>query len=190
MLDSLHRFARLLLALLAPLALFSVLLGGAGNVRAAEEFLDPAIAFRFEARMLDAQTAEVRYRIADGYYMYRERFAFRANGVKLGTPQIPPGKVKFDETFQKDVETYKGELVIRIPVEGGGPFTLTAQSQGCADAGLCYPPQEHSAQLAAGSGTAAPALPIGANAAAMSTAPAVDMAPATPVQAATAAQPS
>ncbi|WP_292038454.1 protein-disulfide reductase DsbD [Massilia sp. UBA6681] len=199
MFHSLHRFARILLACLS---LFSILMAGAGSTRAADDFLDPAIAFRFEARMADPQTLEVRYQIAEGYYMYRERFAFRAAGAKLGTPEIPPGKVKYDETFQKDVETYKGELVIRIPVEGSGPFTLTAASQGCADAGLCYPPQEHSAQLSAGAGGTAPALPIGANAPQMSTAPlapapAMDAAPATPVQAppaeaapAAAAQPS
>ncbi len=199
MFHSLHRFARILLACLS---LFSIFMAGAGSARAADDFLDPAIAFRFEARMADSQTLEVRYQIAEGYYMYRERFAFRATGAKLGTPEIPPGKVKYDETFQKDVETYKGDLVIRIPVEGSGPFTLTAASQGCADAGLCYPPQEHSAQLSAGAGGAAPALPIGANAPQMSTAPlspapAMDAAPATPVQAppaqaapAVAAQPS
>ncbi|MFN3792295.1 protein-disulfide reductase DsbD [Massilia sp.] len=175
---------RLWLACTALLTFFVLL--HAGAARAEQEFLDPAIAFRFEARMAEPQTLEVRYRIADAYYMYRERFAFRADGVKLGTPEIPPGKVKYDETFQKDVETYKGEVVIRIPVQGSGPFTLTASSQGCADAGLCYPPQDHSARLSAGAGGAAPALPIGANASGMSTAlpsVAMDMAPATPVQA-------
>jgi thiol:disulfide interchange protein DsbD len=187
------------IALLA--ALFTVLtLLQPGMARAEQEFLDPAIAFRFDARMADAQTLEVRYQIAEGYYMYRERFAFRASGVKLGTPSIPPGKVKFDETFQKDVETYKGEVLIRIPVEGSGPFTLTASSQGCADAGLCYPPQEHSAQLAAGSGGAQPSLPIGAGAPQVSSAPLsstpqvdtpqTDTPPAAPVQASGAAQPS
>lgn len=175
------------------LLLACLLLGFAPQARAADDFLDPAIAFRFEARMADPQTVEVRYQIADGYYMYRERFAFRAAGAKLGTAEIPPGKVKYDETFQKDVETHKGELVIRIPVEGSGPFTFTASSQGCADAGLCYPPQEHSARLSAGGGAqAAPALPIGANAPQMSTGPlssqpAMDTAPApssaAPVQA-------
>ncbi|MCS0595338.1 protein-disulfide reductase DsbD [Massilia agri] len=177
---------------LACLTLFATLLL-AGGARAADDFLDPAIAFRFEARMADPQTVEVRYQIADGYYMYRERFAFRAAGAKLGMAEIPPGKVKYDETFQKDVETHKGELIIRIPVEGSGPFTFTASSQGCADAGLCYPPQEHSARLDAGGGApAAPALPIGANAPHMSTGPlssqpAMDTAPApapaAPVQA-------
>jgi thiol:disulfide interchange protein DsbD len=132
---------------------------------AAEEFLDPAIAFKFEARMADPQTAEVTYTIAPKYYMYRERFAFRSSNpaVKLGTPAIPPGTVKYDQTFEKDVETYKGTLTIRIPVEGDGAFTLTATGQGCADAGLCYPPQDHTASLSAGEGgAAAPALPIGA----------------------------
>ncbi|MEH6436409.1 protein-disulfide reductase DsbD [Massilia sp. DD77] len=136
----------------------------AAPARAEEDFLDPSLAFRFAARMADPQTLEVTYQIADGYYMYRERFGFKASGATLGAPQIPPGKVKFDETFQKEVETYKGTLTIRIPVEGGGSFTLAATSQGCADAGLCYPPQEHTASLNAGAAGAAqaPPLPIGA----------------------------
>ncbi|NNG23977.1 protein-disulfide reductase DsbD [Telluria aromaticivorans] len=175
------------------LFLASLLLFTAAGARAADNFLDPAIAFRFDARMADPKTVEVRYQIAEGYYMYRERFAFRATGATLGAPEIPPGKVKYDETFQKDVETHKNELLIRIPVEGSGPFTLTAISQGCADAGLCYPPQEHSAQLAAAGGTPAlPALPIGANAPPVSTSPlspqpAMETAPAKPVAAPAAA---
>ena len=56
--------------------------------------LEPEQAFRFSARVLDASTIEVRYQIANGYYLYRERFAFAAEpaGVKLGTAQIPQGK--------------------------------------------------------------------------------------------------
>ena len=173
----------------ACLTLFAALvLLTAGAARAEEEFLDPALAFRFAARMADPQTLEVTYRIADGYYMYRERFGFKADGAALGTPQIPPGKVKYDPTFEKDVETYKGLLTIRIPVEGSGSFTLTATSQGCADAGLCYPPQQHTASLGAGAGGAAsgaPPLPIGAaagqgpaNSVPLSSTPAADSAPA------------
>lgn len=193
MLSMLFRLSRWLLQ--ASMILFALyVLLGTGSARAADDFLDPAIAFRFDARMADPHTLEVRYQIAEGYYMYRERFAFRADGARLGTPVIPPGKVKYDETFQKDVETHKGELLIRIPVEGSGPFTLVAGSQGCADAGLCYPPQEHSARLSAGSGAGAvPPLPIGAGAgqmasAPLSSAPAMDMAPASPAQAPAAAQ--
>ena len=153
-----------LAACLTLFAFFTLFAAAPG--RAAEEFLDPAVAFKFEARMADPQTAEVTFTIAPAYYMYRERFAFKSSNpaVKLGTPAIPPGTVKYDQTFEKDVETYKGALTIRIPVEGDGAFTLTATSQGCADAGLCYPPQEASLQLAAGGAASVPALPIGANA--------------------------
>jgi thiol:disulfide interchange protein DsbD len=87
----------------------------------------------------------VRYKVADGYYMYRERFAFAVkNGTAtLGDPQLPAGKVHFDQTFNKDVETYRGELVIRIPVkQASGPFDIAVTSQGCADQGICYPPME------------------------------------------------
>ena len=122
----------MLLALLAMLAGMAAL-----PAHAEEDYLEPELAFRFSSRMLDQKTIEVSYQIADGYYMYRERFAFRADGATLGEPVMPPGKVKFDETFQKDVETYRKVVVITIPVEAAGPFRLVATSQGCADNGLC-----------------------------------------------------
>ena len=135
-----------------------------------DDFLPPEQAFKFSARMVDPHTAEVSYAIADGYYMYRERFKFTASGAKLGEPQVPPGKVKFDETFNKDVETYHHSVAIRIPVQGEGPFTLTATGQGCADKGLCYPPQDASIRLVAAGGGAGQAqsqmsLPAGRQAA-------------------------
>jgi thiol:disulfide interchange protein DsbD len=119
-----------------------------------EDFLPPEQAFKFSAHMLDAHTVVVNYAIADGYYMYRERFRFTANGATLGEPAIPPGKIKYDDTFQKNVETYHDGVEIRIPVDAAGPFTLTATGQGCADKGLCYPPQEASVQLTPGAGGA------------------------------------
>ena len=115
---------------------------------AAEDFLPPEQAFRFEARALDERTVEVAYTVADGYYMYREQFRFAADGATLGSPEIPAGKVKFDETFQKDVETHRGRVVIRLPVTAAPPaFTLRVTSQGCADAGLCYPPMQSVTQV-------------------------------------------
>jgi thioredoxin:protein disulfide reductase len=157
-----------------PLLLLLALLCALSPARADDDFLPPEQAFQFSARMQDARTAVVNYRIADGYYMYRERFKFAATGATLGEPAIPAGKVKFDETFQKDVETYHKGVEIRIPVQGNGPFTLHVTGQGCADKGLCYPPQDVSIQLAAGGGAAQPVLPIGADGAAdagQSTAP-------------------
>jgi len=161
---SLFRLREVRAHLVAALSLLFVVLAVLAVPGRAQDFLDPAVAFKFSARMDGERTAVVTYDIAPGYYMYRERFAFNARGAKLGAPQIPAGKVKFDETFGKDVETYHGSVTIRIPVEGSGQFTLNATSQGCADAGLCYPPQEHSAQLAAAGGAAPQArIPLGGN---------------------------
>jgi thiol:disulfide interchange protein DsbD len=118
--------------------------------RAADDFLDPEKAFQFSAKVLDDKTVQVRFIIADGYYMYREKFKFAAepDGVKLGGADIPKGKIKFDQTFQKDVESHRGELLIKLPVATAqGPFKLIVTSQGCADKGLCYPPMDSFAQV-------------------------------------------
>ncbi|MRW90826.1 protein-disulfide reductase DsbD, partial [Duganella sp. FT80W] len=152
------RFARFLAPLLALIALLLQ------PVRA-EDFLDPSEAFKFSARMVDGHTVSVTFQIADGYYMYRERFKFSAQGAKLGVPAIPPGKVHYDETFAKDVETYRKSVTITIPVEVNGPFTLLASGQGCSEKGLCYAPQDYKAPLV-GSGSvplpAASVTPAGA----------------------------
>ncbi|PLY43175.1 protein-disulfide reductase DsbD [Janthinobacterium sp. ROICE36] len=125
---------------------------GAGHARADDEFLDPELAFKFSARMQDPSTIAVTYVIADGYYMYHERFKFDAVGAKLGAPVYPAGKVKFDDTFQKNVETFRKTLTITIPVQAAGAFTLKATGQGCSDKGLCYAPQDASAQLVGSGG--------------------------------------
>jgi thiol:disulfide interchange protein DsbD len=108
---------------------------------AAEDYLPPEQAFQLSGRMVDAGTVELSYRIADGYYMYRDRFHFSAEGATLGEPQFPPGKRKYDDNFQKEVETYHQSVTARMPVSGAvDGFTVVAVSQGCADKGLCYPP--------------------------------------------------
>ncbi|MBB3222812.1 thiol:disulfide interchange protein DsbD [Massilia umbonata] len=113
------------------------------------------MAFQFSARMAGAATIEATWQIADGYYMYREQFGFKAAGAQLGAPIIPRGKVKFDETFNKEVETYRHRVTIRVPVEAAGAFTLTATGQGCSDKGLCYSPQDATARLSPAGGPAA-----------------------------------
>jgi thiol:disulfide interchange protein DsbD len=123
----------------------------AGFAWAEDDLLPPEQAFKFSARMLDDESIEVRYRIADGYYMYRDKFRFTAQpaSVVLGVAQFPTGKIKEDEFFGK-VETYRGELVLRVPVTaspGANEFKLQAVSQGCADAGVCYTPLKQTAQL-------------------------------------------
>jgi thiol:disulfide interchange protein DsbD len=117
-----------------------------------DEFLDPAVAFKPSARAIDGQTIELRFAIAEGYYLYRDkfRFAVEPSTVQLGTPLLPPGKEKHDETFG-NVEVYYHQALIRLPVERNrsGPLALTLKvtSQGCADAGICYPPQQQSLSL-------------------------------------------
>ena len=117
---------------------------------AAADYLEPEQAFQFSAALESPGQLTVRYQIADGYYMYRERFHFSAVGATLGNPAFPKGKVKFDETFKKEVETFRYEVVITIPVEHKGPFSLTATGQGCADAGLCYAPMDSEIKLGGG----------------------------------------
>lgn len=150
-----------LCVLLAPLA--AVLLVSSA-AQAADEFLPPQQAFRFAAYMVDGQTAEVRFDIAPGYYMYRERFAFEAGAALLGPPVFPAGDRHYDATFQKEMETYRGVLKLRIPVQAQGSLILKTTSQGCSDRGLCYPPMTSSAALfAAGAAGLAPqqAAPAG-----------------------------
>ena len=168
---------RQLLLWFATSLLLAMAILGTGHARADDEFLDPELAFKFSARMQDPSTIAVTYVIADGYYMYHERFKFDAVGAKLGTPVYPKGKVKFDETFQKNVETFRKTLTITIPVEAAGPFTLKAAGQGCSDKGLCYAPQDASAQLVGGGGgqSAAPGTGLPSKFA-LPAAPAVDTA--------------
>jgi thioredoxin:protein disulfide reductase len=125
-------------------AALMLLFGGAQLVHAADEFLDPNVAFKLAARAVDERTVELIFTVAPGYYLYRDQFKFVATGATLGAPDIPKGKVKFDETFQKNVETHRDVLRISVPVQQAAPkFQLMVSNQGCADQGLCYPPMQH-----------------------------------------------
>jgi thiol:disulfide interchange protein DsbD len=133
------------------LSAFPVIWGALAHfpVAHAEEFLDPEIAFKFSARAIDANTLEARWQIADGYYMYRNKFKFELAGATLGAPNLPAGKVKEDENFGK-VETYRKDVRIALPIQrspNATEVTLKATAQGCADAGLCYTPQTTSVSI-------------------------------------------
>jgi thioredoxin:protein disulfide reductase len=131
-----------------PALLLSLCLHGFAG---AQDLLDPAVAFKFSAQAIDAGTIEVRYRIADGYYMYRDKitFAVEPATVKLGTAQFPKGDIHNDEFFGK-VETYRKEARIRLPFTRDVAATqlkLAVTSQGCADVGVCYIPQVQTAEI-------------------------------------------
>ncbi len=126
--------------LLVPLLLAMPL----GAVAADPKLLPPEEAFRFSARALDERTIEARFAVADGYYLYRDkmRFAVTPDAAALAAPQLPAGKMKEDQFFGK-VETFRDGVVVKLAMAGTGPgqsVVVAAESQGCADQGVCYPP--------------------------------------------------
>jgi thiol:disulfide interchange protein DsbD len=134
---------------------------------AAQDLLQPDVAFKFSAHALDANTLEVRYKIADGYYLYRDKFKFTAAPatVMLGTAQFPQGDVHNDEFFGK-VETYRKDLRIRLPLTrdaSTNKLKLTVTSQGCADVGVCYVPQQQTADIDLPAASSAPAASLPAS---------------------------
>jgi thioredoxin:protein disulfide reductase len=125
--------------------------------------LPPDKAFRFSARLVDARTVEARFMIADGYYLYRDKihFAIEPAAAGLAVPQLPDGTVKEDPFFGH-VETYRGDVVVKLAVKDpkpGGLIVIAAESQGCADIGICYPPTVQRVSLALPEAGVAPAAP-------------------------------
>lgn len=119
---------------------------------AQEDFLDPEQAFVFSAKMQTASEVRIDFRIAPKYYMYRERFEFNVKddadksqaGALLGQPIFPKGEVKYDPTFDKKMEVFHNQVSITLPLlKQTSAFTLEVVGQGCADAGLCYPPMTY-----------------------------------------------
>lgn len=109
----------------------------------AQDLLDPELAFRTTARIVKPDLIEVRYETAPGYYLYRDRLTYTLlpAPARLGKPKFPTGKVKKDEFFGKQV-IYRRLTVVTLPLVAPAdtPLTLTADLQGCADIGVCYPP--------------------------------------------------
>ena len=123
----------------------------AGFARAAEpDLLDPEKAFVFSARVVAPDAVEVRYVIAKGYYLYRDKFQFTLDPatVSAGPAELPPGLVHKDEFFG-ETRIFRDEVRIRLPIQAGSVqrAVLTAVSQGCADVGVCYVPVEQKAEL-------------------------------------------
>ncbi len=139
-------------------ALMLALVAAWQPARAAEEFLEPDQAFKFSARAADTRNIEIRFDIAKGYHLYKERISFEATpaSVVLGQPAMPAAIKKFDENFGKDVEVYHDTLLITVPVQAApAEFKLNVASQGCAEKGLCYPPRTQSLKVTVTGGAVA-----------------------------------
>jgi len=112
------------------------------------EFLNVDEAFKLTTEIVDEEII-VKFEIADEYYLYRSRFYFDAKGAKLSDAYIPDGKKKVDD-YLGDVEVYHHNLEISIPfVAQQKDVTFIIEYQGCAEAGLCYPPEEKKFSLLA-----------------------------------------
>ena len=117
------------------------LLGASGS----QDFLPPEVAFRVAARMEAPDRVRLSWAIAPGYYLYRSRlkFATSSPGLSLAAAELPDGDTKSDEYFGKQV-VYHMELIAHLGVKraagAGHLLDLAVTYQGCAEAGLCYPP--------------------------------------------------
>ena len=118
-----------------------------------DELLPADQAFGFSTEIRDDGRILARFRIADGYYLYKKRFGFKSltPGLSLGEPVWPPAKVKDDPAFGR-VETYRKQADILLPVlrqpgNDARRLRLEIRYQGCADLGVCYPPQKKEVAL-------------------------------------------
>jgi thioredoxin:protein disulfide reductase len=107
------------------------------------QFLPVDEAFRVSASPEGAGAVRLTWVIAPGYYLYRSRIRVSSVGARLGALQLPPGQIKSDAYLGRQ-SVYHQELVAHVPVSRSGHATLELKLrvgyQGCAEAGLCYPP--------------------------------------------------
>jgi thiol:disulfide interchange protein DsbD len=125
---------------------------GAGTTLLAqqEQPPPPEQVFLYKTRA-DAERIYLDFDVRDGYYLYRARFGFDSgtDGVALGAARFPRGETHTDEFFGEQ-EIYRHEFQVAIPYRrsaAGNTFELKLELQGCADFGLCYLPQEWTANV-------------------------------------------
>jgi len=119
------------------------------------EFLAPDEAFAYQVRMDDNGNIVADWTIAKGYYLYKEKFNFKTEttGAQLGEIKMPTGTMHhgiLPDGSEGEVEVYLNTLTITIPVDNApaaGTLAFTTKFQGCADAGICYPPMTKKTDL-------------------------------------------
>ena len=152
-------FRRLIAAPTLSLVLALLPLFAVAPARAVDEsdLLPVDQAYVLSAEAAGPDRVRVRWKIADGYYLYRHRIGVTATspGARSGALQLPKGAPHEDEFFGK-TETYRGELVAILPDLAGvaGSVALKIKYQGCADIGVCYPPQVRTLSVALPAATA------------------------------------
>ena len=116
-----------------------------------EELLPPEQAFKISAKALSSDQLEISWDIAEGYYLYRNKMEFKSKTEQIHavTPVFPAGDTKHDENFG-DVVIYHNNLRIPVSLEAANEASsiqLLVQYQGCADRGVCYPPQKKTVDI-------------------------------------------
>ncbi len=112
-----------------------------------DELLPADQAFRFFAQVKDANTLHVRWEVAKGYYLYRDKLHLESDNeqVKIGPLSLPPGEPYHDESFGQ-IRIFHQTIELDVPLTRLNPaaqtFTLKVAYQGCADRGVCYPPMK------------------------------------------------
>jgi thiol:disulfide interchange protein DsbD len=126
------------------------------NYAIGADFLSPEKAFQVIAETKDDANVHITVKPVDGYYVYKESIKFKLlnpdKQVLIGLPVLPKGKIKFDENFGKELETYPKSFQITLPVDKElivKGFVLQMELQGCADKGVCYPPMQLNFTLSA-----------------------------------------
>ena len=127
--------------------IFGLLLLVSTQVFAAPDFLPPEKAFRVEATWpANSNQVEIEFVPVKGYYIYQESLKFDL-GIETSklykiSPSLPLGIEKFDQTFQKKMQIYKQPFMVLLDVksDAGKPLHIEVSLQGCAEAGICYPP--------------------------------------------------
>jgi thiol:disulfide interchange protein DsbD len=108
------------------------------------DFLPPDVAFRTGAT-LEGRVVRIRWVIADGYYLYKDKIEVQAESPDLlvGRPELPAGMMKTDPFLGRQ-EIYTQQIEARVPYTrgdyGAHPLQIKVTYQGCAEGGLCYPP--------------------------------------------------
>ncbi len=120
-----------------------------------EEFLPVDEAFKVEAAMVDANHAQLKFSVAPGHYLYRERIQLIAPAADAASISLPAGETKKDPNFGEQ-QVFHHDTLATLTFHRSPPANIQIRYQGCSEKGLCYPPQIKSLALSTNVTAAAP----------------------------------
>ncbi|WP_321574462.1 protein-disulfide reductase DsbD [Paraburkholderia franconis] len=132
------------------LILFVALTSLAAHAVSETDLLPPDVAFPLTVTLSAPQQVTLDFRTHAGYYLYRDRFDFAVDGAPIKPDRMPPGEVKNDPTFGMVTVYHRPvQIQLALPRPVSTSIVLSVTSQGCADLGVCYPPQTRTYRIAA-----------------------------------------